>query len=150
MRSNIVSNAEGRRLYNAQTEARSRTSTNKYHAEPVTVEGTRHDSKHEGRWAQKLRQLEAESLIRDLRLEKMDLRFALDVDGTRVAEYEADARFTVNGKPLEFTTLDGTVTLQPNQDCILDAKSPATRKAAAFPIKKRLMWALHKQKILEV
>lgn len=122
---------------------------NKFNAQPVTMDGIRHDSKHEGSAISYLLELERRGLIRDLRRQKCELLFALDVNNVRVADYEADARFTCV-KSCEISTLSGQVRLEPDKEYVIDAKSAPTRKKSEYVMKKKLLLALYGHRILEV
>jgi hypothetical protein len=121
----------------------------KYQAERTKTELGSFDSKHEARWAQQLDFLRAGGYIDNLRVHKRELLFVLDVNGRRICQYEADARFDcLRDYPLE--THSGTELLRAGQHYVLDAKSPPTRKKPDYTIKRELMVAIHGIKILEV
>ena len=105
------------------------------------------DSKHEANWITKLRTLQDQGYITNLRSDKAGLRFALYAqDGlTMVCQYTADARFTVvKGFSL------GNRGLKPGDEVVLDAKSPPTRKKADYVIRKKLMMGNFGIEIVEV
>jgi hypothetical protein len=107
------------------------------------------DSKHEAAWSTRLLAWQQAGVISGLKLDKAALLFALDVNGYRICQYEADARFDVV-KPLSIQTLDGFEELEVGRHVVLDAKSPPTRKRPAYVMKRKLMVAIHGVKIMEV
>lgn len=122
---------------------------NKFGAKKVKNEQGDFDSKHEARWAGELLILEQAGYISGLKVDKRELMFALDVNGVRICQYEADATFLVE-RDFPLSTLDGSKMIRAGETHILDAKSSPTRKRVAYVLKRNLMWAIHKIKILEV
>lgn len=104
------------------------TRRTKYGNQPVWIDGVRFASKKEAsRWLV-LRGLERAGKISGLERQK---RFPLVVRRLKVAEYRADFTYYADGLVVE------------------DVKSPATRKIAAYQIKRKLMKALYGITILE-
>lgn len=103
----------------------------KFNNRKVTdVEGNVHDSGHEYRHWRELQLREKAGEISQLRRQ---VPFALVVNGILVCQYIADAVY-----------VEGAATI------VEDAKSPRTRKLAAYSIKRKLMQAIHGIQIREV
>lgn len=122
---------------------------NKFNAQKVVNNNGKFDSKHEASWAGRLLLLQDQGYIKNLKLDKRELKFSFDVNGVRVGEYTADARFDVL-RSLEIPTVGGRITLRSGKHYVADAKSPATRKIRDYPMRRNLMFALHKIEILEL
>lgn len=123
-------------------------SGNKYNAVPMVVDAITHDSQHEGNLALHLRHLLMTGYIKNLRLQKCELKYQLKVNDVHIAIYEADAKFDVV-KNFEFRTMDGFRQLFAGETHVVDAKSAPTRKKAEYRMKRDLMLALHDIRILE-
>lgn len=123
--------------------------SNKFNATKVVNENGKFDSKHEAGWAGRLLVLQEGGYIENLKLDKRELKFAFDVQGVRVGEYTADARFDVL-KDFELSTVGGRAVLRSGKHYVCDAKSPATRKIRDYPMRRNLMFALHRVEILEL
>jgi hypothetical protein len=67
----------------------------KFNAQKVVNSNGKFDSKHEASWAGRLLLLQDLGIIENLKLDKRELKFFFDVEGVRVGEYTADARFDV-------------------------------------------------------
>jgi hypothetical protein len=101
----------------------------KYGNQPVTVLGQRFDSKKEAaRWLD-LRDLEIAGKISGLERQKV---YPLRVNGTKIADYVCDFRYFENCRRM-----------------VEDVKSVATRKIAAYQMKRKLMFALYGIRIRE-
>jgi hypothetical protein len=122
--------------------------SNKYGAVPVHNGHDHFDSGHEARIVDRLRLLEQQGYIENLKTDKRQLRFALDVNGVRICDYEADAIFDVV-KDFDFHCLAGAYLLRAGTHQVLDAKSQPTRKKRDYVLKRNLMLALYDVKILE-
>ncbi len=123
--------------------------SNKFNATKVVNDNGKFDSKHEASWAGKLLLLQDTGYIEHLKLDKRELKFSFDVEGVRVGEYTADARFDVL-QDFELPTVSGRVILRSGCHYVCDAKSPATRKIRDYPMRRNLMFALHRVEILEL
>lgn len=121
---------------------------NKYQAQPVKAGFDSFDSKHEARKAGDLQTLQKAGYITNLKTDKRELRFPLDVNGVRICEYEADARFDVV-RDFEMSGLNGVYNLTAGQHIVYDAKSAPTRKKREYVLKRNLMFAIHEIRILE-
>jgi hypothetical protein len=121
----------------------------KYGATPVRDGHDQFDSKREADWAWKLRQLEQGGIIKNLKLDKRELRWALDVNEVRICDYEADARFDVM-QAFDLSGLTGVFHLRAGEHVVCDAKSPPTRKKRDYVLKRNLMFAIHQIRILEL
>ncbi|HEX8832840.1 MAG TPA: hypothetical protein VF719_01505 [Abditibacteriaceae bacterium] len=135
----------------AQAGAKTAKSTNpnKFHAVQEMMEHGKADSGHEARWVEKLQQLQSGGYIAKIIVDKRCLKYALDVNETRIAQYEADARFDVL-RDFSMPTFDGERLLRAGTVAVLDAKSPPTRKKADYVMKRNLMYALFRIRIVEV
>ncbi|RYG68896.1 hypothetical protein EON80_10775 [bacterium] len=122
---------------------------NKFGATPLRNGHDQFDSKHEASWGFKLTQLQRVGYLTNLEMDKRALKFALDVNGVRIADYEADAKFEVV-KAFDLSGLAGVYHLRDGEQVVIDAKSPPTRKKRDYVLKKNLMFALYKIRILEV
>lgn len=143
-----LSPAQGRALL-AQAEAKENLRGNKFNAQRTTTEHGVFDSKHEANWAARLNWAQREGYIEGLVTEKRGLLFALDVNGYRICQYEADAKF-VCLKSFELPTFQGIKVLEAGKSYVLDAKSPPTRKKSAYIYKHNLMYAIYGIEVLEV
>lgn len=123
--------------------------TNKFNAVRTTTEHGTFDSKREASWVEKLMLLQREGVIGKVETDKRALRYALDVNGVRIGDYTADARFTCL-KEWPLTTEKGVIVLKPLKAYLCDAKSKGTRKARDWPLRRNLMFAIHDIKILEL
>jgi len=121
----------------------------KFHAVKVVNENGKFDSKHEATWAGKLIILRNSGVIKDLKLDKRELKYALDVKGVRVGDYTADASFEVV-REFVIQTIGGPVALQAGKFYVCDAKSTGTRKVRDYPLRRNLMFAVHRIEILEL
>lgn len=142
---NAVSNADARRLLIPSAPAKG----NKFNAVKVVNENGKFDSKHEATWAGKLIILRNSGVIKDLKLDKRELKYALDVKGVRVGDYTADASFEVV-REFVIETINGPATLQAGALYVCDAKSKATRAVRDYKLRRNLMFALHRINILEL
>lgn len=122
---------------------------NKFGAKKVKNDQGEFDSKHEAKMADQLLLLQNQGYISALKVDKRELMFALDVNGVRICQYEADGAFTVE-RAFHLPTLDGQKAMKPGESYVVDAKSKPTRAKSAYVIKRNLMMALYKIKILEV
>lgn len=122
---------------------------NKFGATRTKTQHGDFDSKHEAKRAGELVLLEQQGYISGLKLKKNELLYALDVNGFRICQYEADGKFTVE-RDFTLPTLDGQKELKAGESCVIDAKSEPTRKKSAYVIKRNLMLALFQIEILEI
>lgn len=104
-----------------------RPSYSKYRAVPTVVDGHRFASKKEARRYSELCLLERAGEISNLALQ---VKFSLDIDGVHICNYHAD--FTYDDK-------EGNVIIE-------DCKGVRT---PAYKLKKKLMLAIYRIKILE-
>jgi Protein of unknown function (DUF1064) len=102
---------------------------NKYRAIKTVVDGIRFDSKREARRWVELRLLERAGQISGLHHQ---IRFDLVVNGVRIGRYTADFQYRENGELV-----------------VEDVKSPATKKARDYVLRKKLMLAIHGIEIRE-
>jgi hypothetical protein len=144
-----ASNAAAREMLKNAAAGNANPRGNKFGAVRVVTHEIKSDSQHEHGWAMNLVMMQQAGFIENLVLEKNGLLYALDVNGYRICQYEADAKFTA-AKEFRLPTLDGSVVTKPGREYVLDAKSPPTRKRVAYVLKRNLMWAIHKIKIVEV
>ena len=114
---------------------------NKYHAEPLFVDGRRFDSRREGARYLELRLMEKAGLIADLELQPefpllvMELwRSQIPIQITKVGRYRADFRY---------------VDLRSGEIIVEDTKAEPT-KTEAFRLRKKLAEAIHGIFIREV
>ncbi|HZS04508.1 MAG TPA: DUF1064 domain-containing protein [Blastocatellia bacterium] len=127
-----VSVAELRALQNGSAGG------SKYGNRPVTLaDGTRCDSRKEGRRLRELRLLERAGLVRDL---KTQVDFPLEINGIRVAIYRADFVYSrlMNGQ------------WYPVVEDVKGQQDASSLPYRLFLIKKRLMKALHQIEVQEV
>jgi hypothetical protein len=97
---------------------------NKYHAETVTVDGITFRSKIEARRYRDLRLRECAGEISGLEYEPES--YPLVVNGVKVTSYRPDFRYVDDGVLI-----------------VEDVKSTATARARDWPIRKKLMLAIH-------
>lgn len=95
---------------------------NKYYAKKTVVGGIRFDSLREARRYQELLLLEHAGQITGLRRQ---VRYDLVVNGVKIGRYTADFIYAENGN-----------------NVVEDVKSPATKKARDYILRKKLMLAL--------
>ena len=128
---------------------------NKFGAIPVNSGHDHFDSTIEYTWVQRLLRWQEEGLITNVATDKNDLKYSLDVpnrfiDGaTHVCMYEADARFTVV-KSFLLQGMTGQFPMEPGMVVVIDVKNPKTAKTPQYLYKKRLMWACHGIKLIEL
>jgi len=96
---------------------------NKYHAKKTVVDGITFDSKREAARYRALKTLERAGEIANLVLK---VRYPLVVNGVKIGRYTSDFEYEENG-----------------QHVVEDVKSPATKKARDYRLRKLLMLALH-------
>lgn len=144
----IVSAQEARRILTERSTPAARGG-DKFGAIKVSNEHGKFDSKHEASFAGKFIILRDGGFIENLKLDKRELKFAFDVEGVRIGEYTADASFVVV-RDFELMTLHGPVILRAGRHCVCDAKSKATRKIRDYPLRRNLLFALHRLEILEL
>lgn len=101
----------------------------KYHNQPLVLDGERFDSKREARRWSDLKLMEQGGEISDL---KRQVRFEIHVSGQHICDYIADATYVRAG---QFT--------------VEDTKSPITRRNAVYRLKRKLLRALYGLEILE-
>ena len=124
-------------------------SANKYGAIRTTNEHGVFDSKREARWVETLIDLQSRGVVDKVETDKRALRYALDVNGVRVGDYTADAKFVcLRDWPLELES--ETVILKAGKEYVCDAKSKGTKAARDWPLRRNLMFALFRIKILEL
>lgn len=102
---------------------------NKYNAKKTVVDGIKFDSKREARRYQELRLLERAGAIARLELQ---VKYTLTVNGQKIGRYTADFVYFENG-----------------QRVVEDVKSPATKKARDYVLRKKLLRAIHGIEIRE-
>lgn len=102
---------------------------NKYGAKPTTLDGIRFPSKREARRWVELQQLERAGAISGL---QRQVKYPLVVNGVKIGRYTSDFEYEENG-----------------QHVVEDVKSPATKKARDYRLRKLLMLALHGIEIRE-
>lgn len=96
---------------------------NKYNAKKTIVDGIKFPSKREAARYKVLKALERGGQIADLR---MQVKYPLVVNGVKIGRYTSDFEYEENG-----------------QHVVEDVKSPATKKARDYRLRKLLMLALH-------
>src|SRR5262245_31182611 len=96
---------------------------NKNHAKKTVVDGITFDSKREAARYRALKALERAGALADLVLE---VGHPPDVNGVKIGRYTSDCEYEENG-----------------QHVVEDVKSPATKKARDYRLRKLLMLALH-------
>lgn len=101
---------------------------NKYHNKKTTVDGKVFDSKKEALRYLELRQMQKDGKISDL---KLQIKYDLMVNGVSCGFYKCDFRYVVKG------SMNYTV-----EDC-------KGVKTSTYALKKRLIFAIYKIKILE-
>lgn len=102
---------------------------NKYGAIKTTVDGIQFPSKREAARYVQLQKLLRAGQIQDLR---MQVKYHLIVNGVKIGRYTSDFEYEENG-----------------QHVVEDVKSPATKKARDYRLRKLLMKALHGIEIRE-
>jgi hypothetical protein len=102
---------------------------NKYGAIRTTVDGIEFPSKREAARYRELRLAERAGQIHDLR---MQVKYPLVVNGVKIGRYTSDFNYMENGV-----------------EVVEDVKSPATKKARDYRLRKMLMLALHGIEIRE-
>lgn len=102
----------------------------KYRNEPKTADGFRFDSRKEARRYRELRLLQQAGEISRLEVHPC---FELKVYGTPVGKYTGDFAYAERGEYI-----------------VEDCKSPATRREAAYRLRRRLMKAIHGIEVREV
>jgi hypothetical protein len=103
--------------------------SNKYRAKKTTIDGIKFDSLKEAMRYTELRSLYRAGKIADLQCQ---VRYQLVVNGVKIGRYTAD-----------FVYYDG------NGLVVEDVKSPATKKARDYVLRKKLMLAIHGIEIRE-
>lgn len=106
-------------------------STNKYSAQKTTIDGHEFASKAEARRYKDLKIMLDAGAITDLELHPV---YQLVVNGVKIGRYTGD---------FKYRDADG-------QTVVEDVKSSATAKARDYPLRKKLMKALHGVVIVEV
>jgi len=96
---------------------------NKYHAKRTTVDGITFDSKREAKRYVELQILERAGRITNLQRPKP---YQLVVNGVKVGRYTPDFTYVENGV-----------------EVVEDVKSPATKKARDYRLRKMLMLAIY-------
>lgn len=96
---------------------------NKYRAKKTVVDGITFDSKREAARYKELRTLLRAGQIQDLR---MQVKYPLVVNGVKIGRYTSDFNYIENGA-----------------EVVEDVKSPATKKARDYVLRKKLMLAIH-------
>lgn len=99
--------------------------------------------------AQDLAHLKAGGYLDELTFDKRELRYNLEVNGVHIAVYEADARFRAL-KDFELSGLGGVYELKAGEIHVVDCKSPPTRKKREYVLKKNLVFAIHRIRIVEL
>ena len=110
----------------------------KYFSHKVEVGGITFDSKKEGEYYLKLKQMEKDGLIRDLELQK---------------EYILQDKFKLGNKTVRKITYKADFTYISNEDDklhVVDIKSPYTAKDQVYSIKKKLFAYKYGMEIEEV
>lgn len=102
---------------------------NKYGAVKTVVDGIEFPSKREATRYRQLRTLLYAGKIQDLR---MQVKYPLVVNNVKIGRYTSDFEYEENGKHV-----------------VEDVKSPATKKARDYVLRKKLMLAIHGIKIKE-
>ncbi len=98
----------------------------KFFSKKVTIEGITFDSKKEGNYYLKLKELEKEGKIKDLELQK---------------EYVLQDKFKLGGKTRRQITYKSDftyVSVEDNKLHVVDIKSPYTAKDKVYRLKKKL------------
>jgi hypothetical protein len=95
---------------------------NKYGAIKTIIDGIEFPSKREAARYCQLRMLLRAGQIQDLR---MQVKYPLVVNGVKIGRYTSDFNYIENG-----------------QEVVEDVKSPATKKARDYVLRKKLMAAL--------
>jgi Protein of unknown function (DUF1064) len=103
--------------------------SNKYRAVRTTIDGITFDSKREAARYLELRTLERAGLITNLQRPKP---YQLTVNGVKIGRYKPDFTYVENGA-----------------EVVEDVKSPATKKARDYVLRKKLMLAIHGIEIRE-
>jgi Protein of unknown function (DUF1064) len=104
---------------------------NKYGAKKTTIDGIKFDSLKEARRYTELRLLERAGKILDLQCQ---VGYSLVVNGHKIGRYTAD-----------FVYWDSGI----RKEVVEDVKSPATKKARDYVLRKKLMLAIHGIEIRE-
>jgi len=102
---------------------------NKYGAIKTIVDGIEFPSKREAARYRELRILVKAGQIQDLR---MQVKYPLVVNGVKIGRYTSDFEYEENGCHV-----------------VEDVKSPATKKARDYALRKKLMLAIHGIEIKE-
>lgn len=102
----------------------------KHGARKVEVGGIMFDSTKEARWYQRLLNLQAIGAVRNLRVHEL---LPLEVNGVRVADYEADFLYE--------ECVDASAAVAEWRPVVADAKSPHTRTLPVYRLKRRLLLA---------
>lgn len=102
---------------------------NKYHAKKTVVDGITFDSKREAARYRVLKQLADVGEIANL---TMKVKYPLVVNGVKIGRYTSDFEYEESGRHV-----------------VEDVKSPATKKARDYRLRKLLMFALHGVEIRE-
>ena len=105
------------------------TAWNKYGAKKTVVDGIKFDSKREAGRYSYLKALERTGHIANLTLK---VKYPLVVNGVKIGRYTSDFEYEEDGKHV-----------------VEDVKSPATKKARDYRLRKLLMLALHGVEIRE-
>lgn len=115
----------------------------KYRNVRTTVDGIIFDSKVEGARYQILKLLEKQGWIKDLELQPS---FPLVVNGKRIGRFTADFKYK------DFTFFPNKEAIEPDNwvEVVEDVKSPATAKAEAYRLRKKVFEACHGITITEI
>ena len=105
---------------------------NKYNAKKTVVDGIKFDSKREAARYRELRLLERAGQISALRRPKLSEAYLLVVNNVKIGRYTPDFIYLENGV-----------------EVVEDVKSPATKKARDYVLRKKLMLAIHGIEIRE-
>jgi hypothetical protein len=116
---------------------------NKFNAVRTVTENASYDSRKEARDGESLFQMQDAGLIRDLEIHP---RYRIEVNGLKICDYEADARF-VTCCEIELNTLDGMRTFPAGVQITTDSKGFKNR---VYLMKRKLMWAVLGIEVIEV
>lgn len=98
----------------------------KFFSKKVTVEGITFDSKKEGEYYLRLKELEKKGTIKDLELQKeyvLQDKFKINNKTRREIKYKADFKY---------------ITTEDNKMHVVDVKSPYTAKDKVYRMKKKM------------
>jgi hypothetical protein len=122
---------------------------NKYGAIKVSNEHGNFDSKREANRVYDLVVMQEQGIIRNLKLDKRDLKYEFSMNGSHIGNYTADAAFMAC-QDFELYTERGTVYCKEGNLYVCDAKSSATRKSRDWPLRKNMMHALFGIDVIEM